>query len=208
MHQKQNIFISNTVCCHLVVCLVLDWYQKENPLSLLLISFKEVKLACYCTWCGDTALPVFSGCWKAEPLALSSLFGLPWTVYLLMLPAQQCCGFAVLSCCEASVQLSQPLFPALKLWLPMCLLDEVTSLSFSVGTAGTIHSRCALGGGCSGDQHSVIGHSEGDQYSWWCKSTAEAKKLGISGSQHTSQHFLMLIINYLCLPAYTGKHYD
>lgn len=75
-------------------------------------------------------------------------------------------------------------------------------------TAGTIHSRCALGGGCSGDQHSVIGHSEGDQYSWWCKSTAEAKKLGISGSQHTSQHFLMPIINYLCLPAYTGKHYD
>lgn len=50
--------------------------------------------------------------------------------------------------------------------------------------------------------------SEGDWYSWWCKTTAEAKKLEISGWQHASQHFLMLIINYLCLPAYTGKHYN
>lgn len=54
----------------------------------------------------------------------------------------------------------------------------------------------------------VIGCSEGDRYSWWCKTIAEAKKLGISGSQHASQHFLMLVINCLCLPAYTGKHYN
>lgn len=137
MHQKQNIFISNTVCCHLVVCLVLDWYQKENPLSLLLIFFQgsEAGMLLYvvrrhCSACFQWVLKSrasssFIPFWAS----LDSVF-----VILLMLPAQQCCGSAVLPCCEASVQLSQPLFPALKLWLPMCLLDEATFLSFSVGT--------------------------------------------------------------------------
>lgn len=107
-----------------------DFFQGSEAGMLLYVVRRHCS-ACFQWVLKSRASSSFIPFWAS----LDSVF-----VILLMLPAQQCCGFAVLSCCEASVQLSQPLFPALKLWLPTCLLDEVTSLSFSVGT-DTLGSR-------------------------------------------------------------------
>lgn len=109
---------------------LVDFFQGSEAGMLLYVVRRHCS-ACFQWVLKSRASSFFIPFWAS----LDSVF-----VILLMLPAQQCCGSAVLPCCEASVQLSQPLFPALKLWLPVCLLDEVTSLSFSVGT-DTLGSR-------------------------------------------------------------------
>lgn len=59
---------------------------------------------------------------------------------LLMLPAQQCRGSAVLPCCEASVRLSQPLFPAVTCGFPCVFWIKSLPCLFFVGT-DTLGSR-------------------------------------------------------------------
>lgn len=195
-----------------------------------------MNLAPYCILCRDTALPFFSVCWKAEPPGLSSLLdfsgqricnpvgascsAVSWLCNAPLLWSISAVPSACLSCSQA---VAFHVSSGLSHFLVFCGYwysgEQVWPRVYDPDLSLDLWSRISLQQIPSipdvhgvGDAQGVSTELQDIQRETGIvggyKTTAEAKKLGISGSQHASQHFLMLIINYLCLPAYTGKHYN